>query len=69
MTVSPFVEQIALELLAREGASAVWQLHLVAAAAYRDGYARAADALTEIADAAERELASRDGTPMVKIVG
>jgi hypothetical protein len=68
MTVSTFVEKIALELLARDGTSAVWQLHLVAAAAYRDGYARAAGALVEIADAAERELTSR-GTSMVKIVG
>ena len=54
-----FVEKIALELLTRDGTSAVWELHLVAAAAYRDGHTRAADALLEIADAAERQLASR----------
>jgi hypothetical protein len=68
MTVSTFVEKIALELLASDGTSAVWQLHLVAAAAYRDGHGRAAGALVEIADAAERELASR-GTSMVNIAG
>jgi hypothetical protein len=61
MTVFTFAEKIALELLARDGTSAVWQLHLVAAKAYRDGFTKAADALVEIADAAERELASRNG--------
>jgi hypothetical protein len=45
--------------LEREGISAVWQLHLAAAAAYRDGYRRAAETVLEIADAAERELLER----------
>ena len=51
--------KIALELLARDGASAVWQLHVVAAKVYQDGGARAAGVLLDIADAAERNLASR----------
>ena len=62
-----FVEKIALELLTRDGTSAVWQLHLVAATAYRDGHTRAADALLEIADAAERELASRSGYSTIEV--
>jgi hypothetical protein len=45
--------------LAREGISAVWQLHIAAATAYRDGYRRAAETVLEIADAAERELLER----------
>ena len=67
MAVSTFAEKIALELLADDGTSAVWQLHLVAATAYRGGNARAADALLEIADAAERELASRGGYSPIEI--
>jgi hypothetical protein len=59
MTAGTLAEKIALELLAREGASAVWQLHVVAAKVYQDGGARVAGVLLEIADAAERNLASR----------
>jgi aspartate aminotransferase-like enzyme len=59
MRVSTFAEQLAVRLLEREGISAVWQLHLAAAAAYRDGYRRAAETVLEIADAAERELLER----------
>jgi hypothetical protein len=55
--MSTFVENIALELLARDGVPAVWQLHLAAAKAHRDGFTRAADALLQIADAVEQELA------------
>ena len=56
MTVQTFAERIALELLAREGLAAIWQLHVAAATAYNDGYRRAAETVLEIADAAEREL-------------
>ena len=45
MTAGILAEKIALELLARDGASAVWQLHVVAAKVYRDGGARAAGVL------------------------
>ena len=64
-----FVEKIALELLTRDGTSAVWQLHLVAATAYQDGHTRAADALLQIADAAEQELASGGGYAPIDIFG
>ena len=59
MTAGTLAEKIALELLARDGASAVWQLHVVAAKVYQDGGVRAAGVLLQIADAAERNLASR----------
>ncbi len=69
MMVQTFAEKIALELLARDGTSAVWQLHVVAARIYRDGYARAAGVLLEIADAAERELTiGRGSNSIIKIV-
>ena len=64
-----FVEKIALELLVRDGPSAVWQLHLAAATAHGDGHAKAADALLQIADAAERELASGGGYAPIDIFG
>jgi hypothetical protein len=69
MTVSTFAENIARELLARDGVPAVWQLHLAAAKAYRDGFAIAAEALVMIADAAEGELANRGGYSALDIFG
>jgi hypothetical protein len=69
MTVSTFAENIARELLARDGVPAVWQLHLAAAKACRDGFARAAEALVMIADAAEGELANRGGYSALDIFG
>ena len=54
-------EITALTLLARDGISAVWRLHLSAAAAYRDGRKAVARGIIDIADAAEREwLRARD---------
>ena len=50
----PYAEQAASNMLRRFGFSVIWQLHLSAAAAYRDGKKRAAASMTEIADAAER---------------
>jgi hypothetical protein len=49
-------EKIALELLAKNGISSIWMLHLKAARAYRDGYPRTAEILIKTADAAERWL-------------
>ena len=40
----------------------VWELHLKAANAYRNGFARSAEVLVETADAAERLL--RDATDL-----
>jgi hypothetical protein len=48
-------EIVALSLLAQDGIGAIWQLHLSAALAYRDGQKVAAAGIVEIADAAERE--------------
>ena len=48
-------EIVALSLLAQDGVAAIWQLHLSAALAYRDGQMAAATGIIEIADAAERE--------------
>jgi hypothetical protein len=48
-------EIVALSLLAQDGVAAIWQLHLSAALAYRDGQEAAATGIIEIADAAERE--------------
>ena len=46
---------IALSLLARDGVSAIWKLHLSAAGAYRDGHKSVAAGIIEIAEAADRE--------------
>ena len=48
-------EIVALSLLAQDGVAAIWQLHLSAALAYRDGHKAVAAGIIEIADAAERE--------------
>jgi hypothetical protein len=48
-------EIIALTILARDGVSAIWALHLSAAGAYRDGHKSVAAGIIDIADAAERE--------------
>jgi hypothetical protein len=53
MTVA--AEVAALNLLARHGLEVIWQLHLDAAAAHRDGNGEA-ETLVEIADAAEAWL-------------
>ena len=58
MIVPTLAEKIALELVARDGTSAVLQLHVLATRAYRDGHIRAAGVLLEIADAADRALTS-----------
>ena len=60
-------KNIARKVLVREGVAAIWQLHLAAARAYRDGQTAAATGIIEIADAAEREwlggLAAVKGSP------
>ena len=48
-------EMVALSLLAQDGIAALWQLHLSAALAYRDGHEAVATGIIEIADAAEQE--------------
>ncbi|MBV9586440.1 MAG: hypothetical protein JO213_16310 [Alphaproteobacteria bacterium] len=51
-----FAEKLAVKLLARDGISAVWQLHVAAAAAFADGHRQAAETVLQIAEAAERAL-------------
>jgi hypothetical protein len=48
-------EKLASKMLAREGIGAIWELHILAANAYRKGRLETAEALVVLADAAERE--------------
>jgi hypothetical protein len=64
-----FHEKIAVELLACDGIGIVWQLHLRAAQAHRDGYTRSAEVLIETADAAERCLRRAWGAVSGQILG
>src|ERR1051326_3766941 len=50
---STLTERIALSILDREGIAAIWTLHVAAAEAYRTGHPCAADAIRELAEAAE----------------
>ena len=52
-------ENLAMTMLAREGIGAIWQLHLAAAKAYRDGHKGPAGSIIEVGDAAEREWRRR----------
>ena len=59
MTRQTFAEQLALRMLANEKLTAIWDLHLAAARAYRNGNGSGAVILIEIAEAAEREWMRR----------
>ena len=59
MTRQAFAEQLALRMLANEKLTAIWDLHLAAARAYRNGNGSVAVTLTEIAEAAERQWMRR----------
>ncbi len=50
----PHSEQVAANMLNRYGLAAIWQLHLSAAKAYREGNGLAAVSILDVADAAER---------------
>lgn len=54
-------EEIALKLLQQEGVAGIWELQMRAAAVYREGERDAAEALIEIADAAEEIYGSGFG--------
>jgi hypothetical protein len=63
MTRQTFAQKLAVRVLAREGMTAIWELHVAAAEAYQRGQSSVAAILIEIADAAEREwLLCCDGT-------
>lgn len=69
MSASPsYSEQVAANMLRRYGLAAIWQLHLSAAKAYREGNEFAARSIQDIADAAERvwlrrSVDNRTGSP------
>jgi hypothetical protein len=46
-------DKLALSLLARDGITAIWKLHIAAAEAHGAGYPSAASAILDIAEAAE----------------
>jgi hypothetical protein len=52
-------EKLAATMLARDGIEVIWRLHLAATAAHRNGYARSAASILEIADAAEEVCRAR----------
>src|ERR1700704_1382479 len=54
-------EKLALSILARDGISAIWQLHLAAADAHLTGHPIAAASIVEIADAAEEAWFRAEG--------
>jgi hypothetical protein len=62
-------EKLALRMLARHGIAVIWQLHLTATQADRNGFPGAAASILEIADAAEKawfraeEERALDGSP------
>ena len=55
MTRQTFAQKLAVRMLAREGMTVIWELHVAAAGAYERGKSSVAAMLIEIADAAERE--------------
>jgi hypothetical protein len=54
-------EKLALMILAREGIAAIWQLHLAAVNAHQTGHPAAADAMVQIAEAAENAWLRAEG--------
>ena len=57
---STLIESLATSVLDSKGIGAIWQLHLDAAYAHQTGYPIAADAILELAEAAERVLMRRE---------
>jgi hypothetical protein len=55
------LENIALTMIQRDGIKIVWELHLIAAKADREGSKASATTIIEIADAAEREWRRGNG--------
>ena len=61
---SMLIESLATAILDSKGIEAIWQLHLDAAYAYRTDYPIAAEAILELAEAAERVLMRRENAPV-----
>jgi hypothetical protein len=51
--MNKLAENVAFELLARDGVAAIWKIHVAAAQAWRIGHIAGAEVLLDIADAAE----------------
>jgi hypothetical protein len=65
---STYAEQVAANMLNRDGLAPIWQLHLSAAEAHREGNTLAGRYILDIADAAERvwlqrSIDNRTGCP------
>ena len=60
--MTTFAEELAVELLHRDGIKAVWELHRVASNAHRAGHKDVATGLLQVADAAEA-ICCRDRYP------
>ena len=54
------IESLATSILDGKGIGAIWQLHLDAAYAYQTGYPVAAEAILELAEAAEWVLMRKE---------
>ena len=54
-------DKLALSILSREGIAAIWQLHMAAADAHQTGYPHAAEAILDIAEAAEAAWLRAEG--------
>ena len=55
------LENLALTMIERDGIAVIWELHLIAAKADREGSKASAATIIEIADAAEREWRRGNG--------
>ena len=55
-------EKLARDMLERDGVAAIWELHIAALAAKEAGKLEVAASLVEVAEAAERLWAVRDGS-------
>ena len=64
---STLTERIALSILNREGVAAIWMLHVAAAETHRTGHPRGADAIEEIAEAAEQAWISASRAVMADL--
>jgi hypothetical protein len=61
-----YYENVALDLLTRNGIGVICKLHLDAVTAYRNGCPRGAEILTETANAAERLVRHADETELAR---
>ena len=62
-------EKIALSILSDQGIAAIWRLHEGAAEAHRMGFPRSAEAILEIAEAAEQAWLSARERLKIRLAG